>query len=171
MLSESEWTAKLQKSINGFALHAVRRGKGKWKKGAHIPQYVRQYFEADARGIIRDPEAVRVLTEKSGGKFKFTVTESIQETESAYSKSQAKYGAPPHLNWDDAEYLGSADDGVYYGAMKKGGTWWCLAVVDMEHYSGNIAAEGGYRSKRAARLAAEDAAYEWCRNNDVSTED
>ena len=34
MLSESQWTAKLQRTLSGFALQAVRRGRGKYRKGA-----------------------------------------------------------------------------------------------------------------------------------------
>jgi hypothetical protein len=170
MKSESTWTAKLQRTLSGFALQAVKKGKGKYRKGAKIPQYVREYFEANPRGLINDDEAVRTLKEKSNGAHRFTLTEQIPETESAYSKTQAKYGAPPHLDWDDAEYVGDADNGVYYGAMHKGKTWWALATVDSNTggFTDSLVAEGGYRSRRAALIAAKDAALEWCYNNDVN---
>jgi hypothetical protein len=169
MKSESTWTAKVQRAISGFGLLAVKRGEGKWKKGSQIPSYVREYFLADPRGLIKDSAAVHVLNEKSKGAHSFTVTEQIPETESAYSKTQAKYGAPPHLDWDDAEYMGSKGDGVYYGALKKGGTWWALATVDSDtgSFTESLVAEGGYSSKKAAMTAAKDAAYEWCRTNRV----
>lgn len=169
MRSESTWTAKIQRSISGFALQAAKRGSGSYKRGSQIPTYVREYFFADARGLITDGAAIAALNEKSKGAHSFTVTAQIPETESAYSRTQAKYGPPPHLDWDDAEYMGDKGDGVYYGALKKGGTWWALATVDSDTggFTESLTAEGGYSSKKAALTAAKDAAYEWCRTNRV----
>jgi hypothetical protein len=167
-MRESTWTAKLQRTLSGFALVAAKRGTATYKKGAQIPQYVREYFLADQRGLINDKAARHVLEKKSKGAHSFTVTEQIPETESA-ARGQAKYGVPPRLDWDTAAYMGSDRDGVYYGAMQKGGTWWALATVDSEtgSFTEALVAEGGYPSKKAALTAAKDAAYEWCRTNRV----
>lgn len=167
-MRESTWTAKLQRTLSGFALVAAKRGAGTYKKGSQIPQHVREYFLADPRGLINDRAAIHVLSEKSKGAHSFTVTEQIPET-GTYARGQAKHGAPPRLDWDTADYMGTDRDGVYYGAMQKGDTWWALASVDSETggFTDSLVSEGGYPSKKAALTAAKDAAYEWCRTNDV----
>jgi hypothetical protein len=168
---ETAWTAKINRSISGYALVAAKRGSGAYKKGAQIPKFVRDYFMADARGVITDSGAVAVLKDKSKGAHSFTVTENITETESD-ARGQAKYGPPPRLNWDNADYVGSETDGVYYGAVNKGGTWWALASVDSDTggFTDALIAEGGYGSEKAARIAAKDAAREWCATNNVECE-
>jgi len=172
---ESQWTAKIQRSISGFALQGVKKGHGNYLKGAKIPQYVRDYFLADARGLITDTEDVKHYEKLAKGRLNFTVTESILMPDahaSSYSKQQAKYGKPPRLDWDHADYAGDEQNGVYYGAMKSGRTWWALATVDSDTggFTETLAAEGGYKTEKAAHIAARDAALDWCHDNDVEVE-
>ena len=66
---------------------------------------------------------------------------------------------------DEASYLGDEGDGVAYMAVEHEGKWWALALVDAEHFSQHMPADGPYDTAEEAEDAAYNMAFEWVAEN------
>lgn len=74
------------------------------------------------------------------------------------------------IRFDDARYLGSEEDGVYFDAAEGPDGWYASAVVDCNstHFTDTLLAdEGPYPSEAAALRGAENVALDWCITNEV----
>ncbi len=82
------------------------------------------------------------------------------------------------VQWDidEAEYVGSEEDGCYFQVAKGPRGWYVTTVVDCNS-AGFVdtlhSDDGPYRTRAAALEAGRDTATEWCINNsiDYSSED
>jgi hypothetical protein len=159
------WELRFTRSITGWVLHSARRPHKAWLPPSGLPIQVLEYACSDSRGIIRDDEA-RDAIEREATPYK------LEHRHSAEIVFPVKAKDPPTLDWDSAEYVGDGRDGVYIGAVRSGSRWWSLATVDSESgsFTETLAAEYGYRSRRAAITAARDAALMWCGINGVEHE-
>jgi hypothetical protein len=77
-------------------------------------------------------------------------------------------------NVDAATYLGDGEDGVYYLAAKSGKKWYVTVVVDsntggfvMDIYTDH----GPFDTEEDAKGFGENAAYDWCVENGVNTDE
>lgn len=83
-------------------------------------------------------------------------------------------------DFDEAQYLGSGDDGVYFDAKYfKGehpdpGGWYMTAIVDSNtsNFTTPLASDDGpYPTFVDAMYAGMNAAVEWCITNDITLDD
>jgi hypothetical protein len=79
------------------------------------------------------------------------------------------------MDFDKATYVGDGTDGAYYDVKKNSAGWWLWIVIDsdtggfvQEHYP---YPDGPYESQKKAREAGNDAARDWCSENDVIPDD
>lgn len=184
------WNLTFKQSISGVLLVSARRPHQKTLHGAEIPKYVQDYCLVQP---VPNPDTLPISEESlSVVKDKGTLIEGgwevSEEIPIPYASRSAKYGEAPHLDWDEASYLGNGNDGVYYGALKtsylgpRGGkreTWWAMATVDSDTggfvddtggFVDTLAADPGYSSEKHALRAAKDAAFEWCASNGICTD-
>ena len=72
---------------------------------------------------------------------------------------------------DDAYYLGSEQDGVYFDCETNEKGWYASAIVDCNtgHFCGDpiLTDDGPYPSRADALLAGLNSAYEWLMTNEV----
>lgn len=75
---------------------------------------------------------------------------------------------------DEATYVGSGEDGVYYQVGEHEGKWYVTAVVDSETgaFTEDIMTDDGpYDTENDATTQGKNIAYDWCFYNNVSLED
>lgn len=78
------------------------------------------------------------------------------------------------VDLDDATYIGSEDDGVYFAVGKGRGGWYMSASVDCNsgHFTDTLVLDDGpYKTEKEAVDAGRDAAIEWCVINNVPFEE
>jgi hypothetical protein len=81
----------------------------------------------------------------------------------------------PELDWDEADYVGTEEDGVYFGAVEDPDApreepgWWAVADVDCNSasFAENLCTDGPYADKDEALRVARAAATGWCDENGV----
>ena len=86
--------------------------------------------------------------------------------------SWALYGTLPEQDCDPdaADYIGNEHDGVHYLTMQYCGKYFVTAWIDSEtgHFTENILTNvGPYETIETAEEAGQNAATEWCLDNDV----
>jgi hypothetical protein len=76
------------------------------------------------------------------------------------------------VDFDDAEYIGNDEDGVYFAVAKdRRGCWWMSAAVDCNsgHFTDMLVTDDGpYLTEAEAQSAGRSMARHWCENNDVN---
>lgn len=161
-----KWVLCFRRSILGWLLVSARPEHGRTLKGTEIPKHVLNFAEADERGFVRGKEAGKVINDLiKKGAYQGKTIQVINDPPGSQDE-------PPHLDWDacDTEYTGSEDDGVYYGAVEKGGKWWAMATVDSDtgHFTDSLLAQPGFKDRASAFQTAKNAAEEWCAANNVN---
>lgn len=69
---------------------------------------------------------------------------------------------------DEANYLGTGTEGVYYQVGHGPGGWYVTAVADAEHFAGTLFADDGpYSTRTAACEAGLGAAMDWLYENGI----
>jgi hypothetical protein len=77
------------------------------------------------------------------------------------------------VDFDESEYIGSEEDGVYYAVAEGPDGWYYSCDVDCNSANFTdvlVSDEGPYGTHAAARDAARVQATEWCLTNDVIIE-
>jgi len=161
-----KWTLCFRKCIMGWLLVSARPAHGRTLKGVAIPRHVLDFAEADERGFVRDKETGKIISGLVNDAYEGKTVQEIDDP----AKPQEE---PPRLDWDASEtkYIGSEEDGVYYGAVEKNGKWWAMATVDSDSggFTDSLLAELG-TSQETALQAAREVAEEWCASNEVLVE-
>jgi hypothetical protein len=168
LMKTQNWRLTFHNSILGWFLVSARCKGCKTLYSHDIPLHVQDYCEATLKNgrLLLSPGAQEVVSaypDARAGKYAVKSWEAIAKPAKARNLP-----APPHLDWDDAEYAGDEQDGVYYGAVKRGRWWWALATVDSN--TGGFVdtlCEERHRSRKLAEIVARNAALKWCCYNGV----
>jgi len=154
----SVWSVLLRRSNRGYEIVSVKKNG---KRSEILPSHVRSYLGTDdPRRLISDRRTVDYLRKIFRGKRLATFSFAVSDP----PPKPKNYGKPPRLEYPS--YLGDGSDGVAYGsAYTSRGKWWAIAWA--EGNSDWTIDEPGYKTEKDARIAAKDAAFDWCMVNDI----
>ena len=74
------------------------------------------------------------------------------------------------VDLDNATYVGSSEDGIYFDVAQNAAGWYMSAVVDCNtgHFCDSMVTDDGpYASQAEALQAGLGTAYDWCVTNEI----
>lgn len=184
------WTVWIAPSIAGPLIYSVRKKGKAGRRGHDVPGQIATLIGAEEQNGLwyLDDEIAAVALRKTPlppdwvYKEPPRIVRLLKRKKRLYGlevelpRPAKKRPLPeiPGYSIDELQYVGDEFDGVYYGAVQQSPSrWWAVAVVDSDTggFVDTLTEDYGYRSERAARTAARDAAIEWCAFNEVDWRD
>jgi hypothetical protein len=180
--STQTWEAHVRPGLKRVCLIAARPlGSEAWLAPNALPAHVREFLEVDAHNRVA-PDAVSNIADLEA----LVANDSdivLNRPDVARLDWYLAFAvaAPVELkapicviDIDGARYEGDERDGIYYDAAEGPGGWYLSAIVDCDSSGFTdtyFQDDGPYESREAAMLAGQNAARDWCIDNDVRDDD